>query len=174
MALQRAQKLTGDETVEERLERLHAAWAPAFQPRFGWSRDSDGNTQMRTGLNGDFGVADAARLGLSVGHTRVSDPIDQQSFQDFSVNSTMRPRAGILIDVAGGAVRTDRTTATGHLRLRASTPGNRSTFDLRLNRRLLDATPLLVSNNMFETRFRLVLMWRSPAVFGFAAWAESA
>ena len=53
-AMERAYHLAADETRADRLDYLRAILAPAFQPRIGFSRDSDGNTHIRTAIGGDF------------------------------------------------------------------------------------------------------------------------
>lgn len=159
-ALERAAGNTPDEETAERLRSLARATAPALDPLFSFSRDSDGNTKLRTVLGSDFTVGDGTRLGLSVGRTQISDVEGTRTFNDFAFTTQWRPRAAIAIDVATGAVRTDPVPdargvqvsgefiPTARVHARAAAPGNAARIDVRFNRNLVDATPLLLVNHV--------------------------
>src|SRR5439155_10129943 len=102
-------------------------------------------------------VADGARLGLTVARTRVDDNVDSRSYSDFLLTTHVRPRADLSVDLAGGAVRPDRDARavetagfipTAQVRLRAASPGDTSHLDLRFNRSVADATPLLLARRV--------------------------
>src|SRR5206468_5896617 len=148
-ALEHAAAYHSENDASEQLESLSRTTAPAFEPLFGFSRDSDGNVKVRTSLGGDFAVADGARLGLTFGRTHLDDNVDTHSYSEFSLTTRWRPRANLALDFGGGAVRPDRnaramqTTGelipTAQVRLRAASPAETARLDVRFNRRLVDA-----------------------------------
>lgn len=171
-ALERAASNHPVNDTSERLESLSRATAPAFEPVFGFSRDSDGNMKVRTALGGDFVIGDGARLGLSFGRTRVDDNVDTQSYSDFTLTTKWRPRANLELDAAGGAARTDRIPGgmqiaaefipTARLRLRAAAPGNAAHLDIRFNRNLVDATPTLLARRIVRNDLQVRPVFALP------------
>jgi hypothetical protein len=122
--------------------------APAIEPSFSMSRDSDGNTRIRNVVANDFGV-NGARIGLAIGRTQVSDTSGTRTLQDFILTARARRTSTIQFEGAAGAVRTAKETIPiGRLRLRAGRASNLARMDFRFNRTLLDATPLLVTNRI--------------------------
>lgn len=159
-ALRQASRNAFDEGTEERLEALRRSAAPAFEPMVGFSGDSEGNRRLQTTLGGDFAVGDDARLGVTVGRTRVSDSSDSRSFSEFGVTTRWRPRVAVELTGRGGAAflggtRDDRGAQrpahllpTASVRLRAAVPGGAARLDVRFNRNLVDATRMLVANRV--------------------------
>src|SRR5207247_8679554 len=123
-------------------------------PVAGFSRDSDGNTRIRTAAGVDFAAADGVRVGLTAGRTVVSDAAGDRSVTDFTASTAWRPRNGIQMDAAGGAARAAFVTPTARVRLRVTAPDNKGGMDLRFNRGLLDATPALVENRIVRNEFQ--------------------
>jgi tetratricopeptide (TPR) repeat protein len=166
IALQRVAGNKSDEETSQRLGLLSRVTAPAIEPLFAFSRDSDGNTKVRAVVSSDFAFGENTRLKLDVGHTQISDAAETRSFNDFTVTTQWRPRAAVDIDAGGGAVRTNPTTAGGvkfpaeliattNVRARVTAPGNAARLDLRLNRRLMDATPTLLTNRVVRNEVQL-------------------
>jgi len=164
-ALKRADQLVLDGESSERIEYLSRASAPAIKPAFSFARDSDGNTRTRTELGGDFTVRDGVRTGISFSTNRISDLSVEHRFQDFAVHTELRPRATVRINAAGGAVRLSsqlNNNGTGGsvlvpkamVHIRAASESNATRFDVRVNRTLLDATPLLVDNRIVRTEIQ--------------------
>jgi tetratricopeptide (TPR) repeat protein len=140
--------------LEKMDQRLNA---PAFEPSFSFSRDSDGNTRVRNVLGSDFAIGRNARIGLTAGRTRVSDAAGSQVLQDAMFTVRTRQRSMVQFDGAAGVVRTaGEITPTGRMRLRAGTASSAARLDMRFNRTLLDATPLLAANRIVrsEVTFR--------------------
>jgi tetratricopeptide (TPR) repeat protein len=124
----------------------------AIEPAFSFSRDSDGNNKVRAVAGGDIAVTQGARFGVSVGHTRISDAFSDNSVKDFMLTARMLSKAALQFDAGVGAVRVARETLpVARVRLRASAPENKIRIDMRLNRALLDATPLLTANRVVRT-----------------------
>ena len=131
------------------LQEADRSNGPAVEPSFSISRDSDGNTRVRSVIAGDVAVVNGMRVGLSIGHTRISDMTGDRTLKDFMFTTAVRPNSTLQFDAAVGAVRlAQETLSTARLRLRASTPANKARMDLRFNRTLLDATPLLTANRV--------------------------
>ncbi len=134
------------------LQKADRSNRPAIEPSFSISRDSDGNTRMRTAIGGDVGVVNGARIGLSVGHTQISDTLGDRTLKDFMFTAGVRPNSAFQFDAAVGAARVaQETLPTARVRLRASAPANKARMDLRFNRSLLDATPLLTANRIVRS-----------------------
>jgi hypothetical protein len=124
----------------------------AIEPSFSLSRDSDGNNRVRAVVGGDIGGTQGARFGLSVGRTRISDAFSDNSLKDFMFTARMRSKSALQFDAGVGAVRVARETLpAARVRLRASGPSNKIRLDMRFNRALLDATPLLTANRVVRT-----------------------
>ncbi|MBI4460118.1 MAG: tetratricopeptide repeat protein [Acidobacteria bacterium] len=167
LALQRAIAISSDEELTDRLEYFRGAAAPAIEPQASFSWDSDGNARQRLLVGGDFAVADGVRLGAQVGRTRVSDDLQDRSFNQFAGTAHFRPRAAFLLRVAAGAVRLDSgldenglprpaaLSPTADVLARFSAPGGAARLDARFNRTLLDATPALVANRVIRNEFRI-------------------
>src|SRR6185503_13216617 len=95
-----------DKETVQRLESLSRITAPAIDPSVAWSRDSDGNTKLRTLIGSDFAVGERTRLQLNVGRTQISDALETRSFNDFMLTTHWRPRAAFELDAGAGAMRT--------------------------------------------------------------------
>src|SRR5262245_6631836 len=70
VALQRYGAEPRDKETVQRLESLSHITAPAIDPLVTWSRDSDGNTKVRTVIGSDFAAGERSRLQLNVGRTQ--------------------------------------------------------------------------------------------------------
>lgn len=130
-------------------ERLRVA--PAMEPEFGFSKDSDGNTSVRSMFGGDFAISNTTRLGLTAGQTQVSDHSSNHRFADFAFNARWRSARALLVDAAAGIVRVDRQNIpAARFRLQTA-PARTARLDLRFNRNLTGATPLLIANRVVRT-----------------------
>ena len=168
-AFDRAASVDEGQANEEQMEYYRGAAAPTVEPMLLFSGDSDGNFRRKVQAGGDIAVSDTARLGVSAGHTNISDDFDDRNYAEFAVKVRMRPRAAFQLDAAAGAVRIDagkhpvtgaqsdaKFIGTAQVRARATAPGNKGRFDAQFQRTLLDSTPLLVANQIIrnELRFR--------------------
>lgn len=153
-ALERAARLAPDEKTTDRLETLHGLEAPAIEPSVGFSRDSDGNTRVRTSGAADFEAGDGVRVGLTAGWTNVSDGQATHGYSDVTVAANWRPQAGVQLDAAGGLVSARSTIPTMRLRLRATGAVSKHAIDVRFVRMLLDATPTLVQNRVVRSELQ--------------------
>ncbi len=186
-AFERAAGLVPDPATARRLALARAAAAPAFTPQVSGSHDSDGNTTLRLGGAAELAVTGPWRLGVTAGRERVGDGVTTTTLTDGSVQATWRPRAVLQIDAAAGATRLDAApaaaagtpkpppgpfgpsapngpnsesatlTATGQLRARWRAPAGGPALDLRAQRSVLDASPLLVQNRITRTELRGIL-----------------
>ena len=143
-----------DTDTKEHISYLRHLMSPAVEPVLAFSHDSDGNMRTRTSAGVDFSVADLARVRFIAGRTVVSDASNERSFTDFQAGYEWRPRKGIQLDAAGGAVNAATLKATTHARLRLKAPSDKGGIDLRFNRSLLDATPTLVQNGVVRNELQ--------------------
>jgi Flp pilus assembly protein TadD len=162
-ALARAQSQAFDPGVARRLATLRAAAAPAFTPIVSGSRDSDRNTTLRLGGAAELAATGggAVRLGMSGSREQVGDGFTTIGLDAVAVNATWRPRATVKVEAAAGAARFDGSggssatmVSTGQLRARWRAPGRGPAFDLRAERSVIDASPLLVANRVVRSDLR--------------------
>ena len=162
-ALQRSQALAPNPKVAQRLAVVRGAAAPAFTPLVAGSHDSDGNTIWRFGGAFDLGAAGPARFGLEGSRSHVGDGVNGADLDALSLRSSWQPVAALKIDARGGGTRIEsmRTIAgssatlvpTGQVRARWHAPASRLGLDVRADRSVVDASPLLVANHVVRTQF---------------------
>ncbi|HXJ29724.1 MAG TPA: tetratricopeptide repeat protein [Gemmatimonadales bacterium] len=180
-ALQRSQALAPDPKIAQRLAVVRGMAAPAFTPLVAGSHDSDGNTIWRFGGALELGAAGPARFGVEGSRTHVvGDTLPSADLDAVALRGTWQPVARFKIDAAAGATRIEpietstvttpgpspkgppsqvsirRTSAamipTGQVRARWHAPASRLGLDLRADRALVDASPLLVANHVIRTQ----------------------
>lgn len=163
-ALEHVQALAPNAKSAAQLRLARAAAAPAITPAATGSRDSDGNTTLRLGGAADFAAGGATRLGLSASRARASDGVTTAAVDQLSLTLSARPQATLSLDGSAGATRLDlnggapgSTIPTGLVRVRWRAPGARTAIDVRAQRTVLDATPLLLANRVVRTEFNGVL-----------------
>jgi len=156
MALERAGDDRLDDGTAEQLESLYRVTAPAIEPLFGFSRDSDGNTKMRAVMSTDFAVGQNGRAKLTAGSTQISDAAERRRTTDFMLTSRWRPRAAVDIEAGAGAVKvSSEVIPTTSVRARFGSVADIARLDLRLNRNLMDATPALLANRVVRTEVQI-------------------
>jgi Tfp pilus assembly protein PilF len=156
VALQRYGSDSRDKETVQRLESLSRITAPAIDPLVAWSRDSDGNTRVRTLIGSDFAAGERTRLQLNVGRTQISDAVETRSFNDFMLTTRWRPRAAFDFDAGAGAMRTSSSELIplANVRARFRAPSDALRLDLRFNRSPMDATPALLVNRIVRNEFQ--------------------
>ena len=179
-ALERSQAIKPDPKVAQRLAVVRGIAAPAFTPLVSGSHDSDGNTVWRFGGAFELGAAGPARIGIEGSRTHVvGDSLTGADLDAVALRATWQPVAALKIDATGGATRIDpidtpvaqtpgnppngppsqpsirrssvAVIPTGQVRARWHAPESRLGLDLRGDRRVIDASPLLVVNRVVRT-----------------------
>ena len=160
-ALERAQSQAFDPDVARRLAAVRAAAAPAFTPVVRGSRDSDGNTTLRLGGSAELSARGPTRMGITASREQVGDGFTTTELDAVAVNATWRPRASLKVEAAAGAARFDGAggssatmVPTGAVRARWRAPARGPAFDLRAERSVIDASPLLVTNRVVRSELR--------------------
>ncbi|HYT04058.1 MAG TPA: tetratricopeptide repeat protein [Gemmatimonadales bacterium] len=160
-ALERAQALAPDATTARRLSVARAAAAPAFTPLTGGSHDSDGNSTFRVSGAAELPASGPLRLGVAAGREQVAGGGTSTGLTDAALRATWRPQAALQVEAAGGATALDAMpgagatlTPTGQLRARWRAPANGPALDLRAQRSVFDASPLLLANRVTRTELR--------------------
>jgi len=160
-ALERAQAQTPDPAVAQRLAVVRAAAAPAVTPLVSGSRDSDGNTALRLGGAAELAADGPVRLGMTASRVQIRDGFTTTGIDAMALRATWQPRAVAKVDVTAGAVRLDAMGGanatlipTGQLRARWRAPARGPALDLRADRSVIDASPLLVANRVVRTELR--------------------
>jgi tetratricopeptide (TPR) repeat protein len=158
-ALDRSQALARDPRVAQRLAIVRGMAAPAFTPLVAGSHDSDGNAIWRLGGAFELGATGPARVGIEGSHSHVGagsrggggGGVDLDAL---ALHTTWQPFAVLKIDATGGGTRIDHATfPTGQVRARWHAPASRLGLDLRADRGLVDASPLLVANHVIRTLY---------------------
>jgi tetratricopeptide (TPR) repeat protein len=180
-ALQRSQTLAPNPRTAQRLAVVQGVAAPAFTPLVAGSHDSDGNTIWRFGGALELGAAGPARLGIEGSRTHVvGDTLPGADLDAVALRGTWQPAALFKIDAGAGATRIEpietsaastpgpppkgppsqvsiRSSAvmipTGQVRARWRAPTSRLGLDVRADRSVVDASPLLVANHVIRTQF---------------------
>lgn len=181
-ALERSQSLAPDPKVAQRLAIVRGIAAPAFTPLVSGSHDSDGNTIWRFGGALELGAAGPARLGIEGSRTHVvGDTLAGVDLDALALRGTWQPVGAFKIDAAGGATRIEPIETsvapapvtprngppspaailrsspvvipTGEVRARWRAPASRLGVDLRADRGVVDASPLLVANHVIRTQY---------------------
>jgi len=162
-ALQRSQALAPDPKVAQRLAVVRGVAAPAFTPLVAGSHDSDGNTIWRFGGAFELAAAGPARFGLEGSRSHVGDGVDGADLDALAFRTTWQPVAVLKIDARAGGTRIEPIRAivgssatlvpTGQVRARWRAPASRIGLDVRADRSVVDASPLLVANHVIRTQF---------------------
>jgi hypothetical protein len=155
-AFDRSLALLPHAPTARRLALARALAAPAVEPLYGGSRDSDGNVLTRVGLRADVAPADGARVGVLVERSSLADGLDTGSDAAISTYGRWRPRAALSLEWSGGVRRvessaralTTATLPTADLRMRYRAPGNGPRFDLRGRHQALALSPVLIANRV--------------------------
>jgi len=167
-ALERSQAIAPDPQVAQRLAVLRGIAAPAFTPLVSGSHDSDGNTIWRFAGTLELGAAGPARFGMEGGRTHVGAAGGTGADLDaLALRTTWQPAAVLRIDAAGGGTRIEpigtiagssaALVATGQVRARWHAPASRLGLDVRADRAVVDASPLLVANHVIRTQYSALL-----------------
>jgi Flp pilus assembly protein TadD len=149
-----------DPVVARRLAVVRVAAAPAITPLVSGSRDSDGNTTLRLGGKVELAANGPLRLGASVSHEQVRGGSMSAGVDALALAAAWQPRAVMKVDATAGALRLDpaggaRSTVMPTIQFRARwRPPQGSVVDLRADRILIDASPLLVANRVVRTELR--------------------
>ncbi len=143
--------------------RARAA-APAVTPLVSGSRDSDGNTTFRLGGSAELQARGPLRLGVEASRDRVSNGVVAAWLEQLALRAAWR--AGRLASVEGalGGTRLERSdsgsttvVATGRVRARWRSSAHGVTVDVRAQRAVLAASPLLVDNRVLRTELRALV-----------------
>ncbi len=129
--------------------------SPAVEFRSEAGLDSEGHLVVRTGGGGDIPVADSWVAGVLFGHSRVSGESGAVEGLDARLTARWMPRPRLRADIEAGALHVrdgdpENLRATGHVRFRASAPGNAWRLDVRADRRPLDVTPQLFRDGIMR------------------------
>ncbi|MBI2401930.1 MAG: hypothetical protein HYV20_04160, partial [Gemmatimonadetes bacterium] len=155
-ALDRSLALKPHQATADRLELARALAAPAVEPVFGGSRDSDGNRLSRVGLRADVAPVEGARVGIAAERSTLADGLDTGSDAGIAVFGRWRPRAALSFEWSGGARRVESsarapapaTLPSADLRVRFRAPGNGPRLDLRGRHEALAVSPMLIANRV--------------------------
>ena len=174
-ALERAQQVAPDERTSRQLRALHAQTALRLEPQASGSRDSDGISVTSAGATAGIIVGEGVGLTMGGGVRRTSDGIVSTRLSEGRAGATWAPTATTRVDLQGGFLVTPGETTTvlvpsgpgqgqlptpvtvsgstrflptGRLRFQWRNVSGRSRLDLRATHTLLDASPLLVHNQV--------------------------
>jgi len=157
-ALRRAQTITPSPALAQRLAAAQAVAAPSFAPFTRGTRDSDGNTTLRVGGAVDLAAHGPTRFGFLADRGHVADGVTNVAFEELALRVATQPQAVLKLEGTMGATRVDATGTdpesvmpTGQLRARWRAPRSRAAVDVRLQRNVLDATPLLLTSHVVRT-----------------------
>jgi hypothetical protein len=152
-ALARAETLAPREEdvaiVRTRIQRAHRNALPSIKPISHVSRDSDGNSSTRIGAAGDVSVSGAARLGMTVTRTMISDgsidaTADHAGATLVVKTATVRWNTEVGVARIADAQTSNMVAAQTHVRWSRS--ASAPVFDLRLrNAPLTAAYPLVAA-----------------------------
>jgi len=140
------------------------AAAPAVTPLVSGSRDSDGNTTFRLGGSAELQARGPLRLGVEASHDRVTDGVSTAGLAQLALRAAWRPSRLASVEGALGGTRLERSDSgsttvlpTGRVRARWRSSAHGPTVDLRAQRGVLGASPLLVDNRVVRTELRAVV-----------------
>ena len=145
-----------DPRTGSRLAAARRLAGPALEPSFGGSWDSDGHSLVHIGVAVDFAAADRLRLGVSGVRTQASDPDLHRDVEQLALEARWRPRATLQLEARPGVSHVEAAPGlpsagevpTVRVRARWRAPSSRAAAELRLDRDLVAASPLLVSNHV--------------------------
>ncbi len=162
-ALERALARGPDTRLQARLAMARAGAAPAVAPIVTGSRDSDGNTTLRTGIEADIGVARRARVGVTAARTSADDVDGEASVNDVRLSLFWQPLRAFRLTASGGIALyeggPEASTSEPAVRVRTQwrAPGHGAAVDLQLQRGPLPVTRALVTNAVIVEEARAVL-----------------
>ncbi len=140
------------------------AAAPAVTPLVSGSRDSDGNTTFRVGGSAELAAQGPLRLGVEANRDRVTDGVATAGLTQVALRAAWRPSRLASIEGALGGTRLERSNSgsttvgpTGRLRARWRSSTHGVTVDVRAQRAVLAASPLLVNNRVLRTELRALV-----------------
>ena len=140
------------------------AAAPAVTPVVSGSRDSDGNTTFRLGGSAELQARGPLRLGVEASRDRVTDGVATAGLAQIALRAAWRPSRLASIEGALGGTRLERSNSgsttvvpTGRVRARWRSSAHGATVDIRAQRGVLAASPLLVNNRVVRTELRAVV-----------------
>jgi len=163
-ALERSLSIEPHDATERRLRLALAQSAPSITPSARMIRDSDGNSVLRGGLEGDWKVGDRTRMGLSLARVESSDPAVTALSDEFSLTGRWRPRRVFSLSGLAGIARTrgvepeEETTTTPVLGLRARwrAAGRGPNGEIRLTHAPVTSTPFLLSRPLVLGEVRAI------------------
>ncbi len=158
-ALDRALALEDEPYARQRLRLAQALAAPAVEPVFGGSRDSDGNVISRAGVRADVAPADGARVGIIAEHSSLADGLDTGGGNAVTLSGRWRPRAALNLEGSAGVQQVESsarplptaTFPTADFRFRYRAPGNGPRLDLRGRHDALALSPALIANRVVRS-----------------------
>ncbi|HEV8380544.1 MAG TPA: tetratricopeptide repeat protein [Gemmatimonadales bacterium] len=140
------------------------AAAPAVTPLVSGSRDSDGNSTFHVGGSAELAAQGSLRLGVEANRDRVTDGVATAGLAQIALRAAWRPSRLASVDAALGGTRLERSDSrsttvapTGRVRARWRSSAHGPTVDLRAQRGVLAASPLLVNNRVVRTELRAVV-----------------
>jgi len=140
------------------------AAAPAVTPLVSGSRDSDGNTTFRLGGSAELQARGPLRLGVEASHDRVTDGVSTAGLAQLALRAAWRPSRLASVEGALGGTRLERSDSgsttvvpTGRVRARWRRSTHGVTVDVRAQRAVLAASPLLVNNRVLRTELRALV-----------------
>jgi tetratricopeptide (TPR) repeat protein len=143
--------------------RARAA-APAVTPLVSSSRDSDGNTTFRLGGSAELQTRGPLRLGVEASRDRVTDGVSTAGLEQLALRAAWQPGRLASIEGALGGTRLERSDSgsttvvpTGRVRARWRSSAHGVTVDVRAQRAVLAASPLLVNNRVLRTELRALV-----------------
>ena len=142
--------------------RARAA-APAVTPLVSGTRDSDGNSTFRLGASAELQAGRPLRLGVEASRDRVTDGVATAGLAQLALRAAWRPGRLASVEGALGGTRLEPSNGsttvvpTGRVRARWRSSTHGPTVDLRAQRSVLAASPLLVDNRVVRTELRAVV-----------------
>ena len=140
------------------------AAAPAVTPLVSGSRDSDGNTTFRVGGSAELAAQGPLRLGVEANRDRVTDGVATAGLTQIALRAAWRSSRLASLEGALGGTRLERSDSgsttvvpTGRLRARWRSSTHGVTVDVRAQRAVLAASPLLVNNRVLRTELRALV-----------------
>ncbi|MBI4421865.1 MAG: tetratricopeptide repeat protein, partial [Gemmatimonadetes bacterium] len=158
-ALEGSLRIEPNAGTTRRLALERALLAPALEPALSNSRDSDGNVSLKLGLTGDWTAGDRGRVGFGAARRQVADGIDRVRMVEVSGHAITRPVAQLRVEaLAGGAVldpsgqaATEFVVPTGRIRARWRGAAGQPSFEARVSRAPLDASPTLIAGRVVRS-----------------------
>jgi tetratricopeptide (TPR) repeat protein len=163
-SLARAERLAPGESdvaiVRARVQRAHRASLPTVKPSFSGGRDSDGNTSLLVGMNGDVAMSAASRLGLAGSHLTTRAEASSATVDRGAVTFAVRkPTMRWTSELGAARLTHDRsyTIPVGQTHLRWSRGAWSPAIDLRVRRAPVTAAYSLIRAEALLTEARGVV-----------------